>query len=101
MKMFTNDTKFKNKIEDIVDNKIVSSALLRELNQQEREIRRFFIDLIIVYVLGKENKLLFSIIYFLFRKELHEILDDTKRITKEAILNFVNKLKAWKSSHNQ
>lgn len=99
--MITDNERFKKEVKEIVDNRIVSWSLLRWLNEQEVKVRSWFIDLIILFTLGKENKLLYSVIYFIFRKELHEILDSSKKITKEMILDLVDKLKNWKSSHKK
>lgn len=99
--MITDNERFKKEVKEIVDNRVVSWSLLRWLNEQEVKVRSWFIDLIILFTLGKENKLLYSVIYFIFRKELHEILDSSKKITKEMILDLVDKLKNWKSSHKK
>ena len=62
--MITNNERFQKEVKEIVDNRVVSWSFLRWLNEQELKVRSWFIDLLIVYILGKENKLLYSIIYF-------------------------------------
>lgn len=99
--MITDNEKFQKEVKNIVDNKIVSHSLLYWLNHQEKKTRSWFIDLILIYILGKENKLLYTVLYLLFRKEYNEIIDSTKKVTKEAILNLVNKIQSWYKSRRE
>ena len=99
--MITDNEKFQKEVKNIVDNKIVSHSLLYWLNHQEKKTRSWFIDLILIYILGKENKLLYTVLYLLFRKEYNEIIDSTKKVTKEAILNLDNKIQSWYKSRRE
>ena len=99
--MITTNLKVKKEIQDLVDNRIVSWGLLKWLNQKEAEVRRTFVDMLIVCTLGNENRLLWSVIYFLFRKDLHEILDSSKKVTREALLELVDKIKNYKRTRTK
>ena len=68
---------------------------------KEAEIRRTFVDMLIVCTLGNEIRLLWSVIYFLFRKDLHEILDSSKKVTREALLELVDKIKNYKRTRTK
>lgn len=93
--MITDNEKVKKEVKDIIDNKVVSWGFLKWLNNKEREIREDIINYIIMLLIGKENKFIMTVIFLIFRKEIREIVNDTKTVTKEKLLDLIDKIKAY------
>lgn len=97
--MITDNEKFKKEVKEIVDNRVVSWAFLNWLNEQEQKVKAFFIDLLIAFLIGRENRFIMSVYYMVFRKQIKEILASGVKITKEMILKLRDEIKEYKESH--
>lgn len=87
--------KIEKEIKEIVDNKVVSWAFIEYLKSCESKIRAQIVKKIILSTVG--SFFLFNILNFVFRKEIKEIVDGTKKITKDTILKFVDKISEYKN----
>lgn len=99
--MITDNEKVKKEVKEIVDNRVVSWWLLKWLNEQEQKVKEFFIDLLIAFLIGRENKFFMSVYYMIFRKQIKEIVSTGTKITKEMILNLRDKIIEYKESHKK
>lgn len=81
-------------IHKLVDEKVVSYPLIWWLKKKEKEERAWAIQKIAEFTLG--TGFAFSLVTFLFRKEINELINDTKNITKEALIKLVNTFERFK-----
>lgn len=81
-------------IHKLVDEKVVSYPLIWWLKKKEKEERAWAIQKIAEYTLGAGFA--FSLVTFLFRKEINELINDAKNITKEALLKLVKTFERFK-----
>ena len=82
-------------IHKLVDEKIVSYPLIWWMKKKEREDRAWVMQKIAEYTLG--TGFAFSLITFIFRKEINELIEDTKKITKENLLKIAELFKKFAS----
>ena len=99
--MITENPRVKKEVEQALDNKIVSYAFLRWLNEQERQARAAVLGTILSLTFGQGfgGKLVYSVISFVLRKEIADFLDKTKEITKESFIKLIEKIQKYKNSH--
>lgn len=88
------NSKIEKEIKKIIDDKIVSWIFIEYLKKCEREIRAKIINRIVELTVGSVFS--FNILSFIFRKEIAELIDNVQSISKDAILNLVNKLSKFK-----
>lgn len=81
-------------IHKLVDEKVVSYPLIWWLKKKEKEERAWAIQKIAEFTLG--TGFAFSLVTFLFRKEINELINDVKNITKEALIKLVNTFERFK-----
>lgn len=81
-------------IHKLVDEKVVSYPLIWWLKKKEKEERAWAIQKIAEFTLG--TGFAFSLVTFLFRKEINELINDAKNITKEALIKLVNTFERFK-----
>lgn len=81
-------------IHKLVDEKVVSYPLIWWLKKKEKEERAWTIQKIAEFTLG--TGFAFSLVTFLFRKEINELINDAKNITKEALIKLVNTFERFK-----
>lgn len=81
-------------IHKLVDEKVVSYPLIWWLKKKEKEERAWAIQKIAEFTLG--TGFAFSLVTFLFRKEINELINDAKNITKEALIKLVNIFERFK-----
>lgn len=81
-------------IHKLVDEKVVSYPLIWWLKKKEKEERAWAIQKIAEFTLG--TGFAFSLVTFLFRKEINELINDAKNITKEALLKLVKTFERFK-----
>lgn len=81
-------------IHNLVDEKVVSYPLIWWLKKKEKEERAWAIQKIAEFTLG--TGFAFSLVTFLFRKEINELINDAKNITKEALIKLVNTFERFK-----
>lgn len=82
-------------IHKLVDEKIVSYPLIWYMKKKDKEDRAMLINKIAEYTLG--TGFAFSIITFIFRKEIEELINDVKKVTKESLLKLVELFERFKS----
>ena len=87
--------KIEKEIKNIINNRIVSWVFIEYLKHCEREIRARIIQKIIEVTLG--SMFAYKIYSFIFRKEIAELIDNVKSISKKTILGLVDKLTAYKN----
>lgn len=81
-------------IHKLVDEKVVSYPLIWWLKKKEKEERAWAIQKIAEFTLG--TGFAFSLVTFLFRKEINELINDAKNITKEALIKLVSTFERFK-----
>ena len=81
-------------IHKLVDEKVVSYPLIWWLKKKEKEERAWAIQKIAEFTLG--TGFAFSLVTFLFRKEINELINDVKNITKDALIKLVNTFERFK-----
>ena len=82
-------------IHRLIDDRVVSTPFIMYLKKCKEDIRRKIMNKIIEGVLGAAFST--NIITFIFRKEISELIEDTQKISKQALISFVNKISKFSS----